>query len=86
MKVFLVSDTNIWHGDPRLIGVASSIEAGVQMAQEDKDAVTNVVNNDGHVIIEEITVDVADSEHRVFDTDFDENWEELTGKPRYEDD
>lgn len=85
MEVYLSYHTDIWHGNPRLIGVASSPEMAIEIAKEDKDAVADVKNNDGHVTVDEVAVDEKDSEHRIFDTELDEAWEQLTGEERYKD-
>ncbi len=82
--VFIAYSVTMHYGDPELIMVGSSIDVIVDTIKEEKeDLVKMVEKNEGHIIIDEVTVDEIDSDARRFDTGFDEAWEQLVGKDRY---
>jgi len=78
-KVFLIYHTDIlqtW-ASHRVIGIASNLEKAIEMVKKDEDAITDVKNNDGQIVVYEHTIDEIDSEIQVFYTGLDSDREKI---------
>lgn len=66
--VYVVTQTNIWHGDPEYVLTGSTLGKAINLIKTIPDLVKNVKNKDSHIIIDEVTLNEIDGERRVFDT------------------
>ena len=80
-KVYIAFSMTIRHGDPEVVGVGTTIEETINIAQE-PDLIAMVKNNEGHITVDEAIVG-TNERSRVFDTFFDEAWEQFTESKRY---
>lgn len=69
-KVYIVyhTDMHTSYSSFRTIGVASNYVKAVEMAQQDKDAVSDVNTENGHIVIYQHVLDVKDSDKQIFHT------------------
>lgn len=79
-NVFVVTQTNIWHGDPQYVLTGSTLNKAIKLIKKIPDIITNVKEKDAHIIIDEVTVNEIDGERRVFDTDNEDHRYTLINK------
>lgn len=83
-KVFLIYHTDTWQSwnSHRVVGIASTLPKAIALAKKDKDAVADVKEENGEIVIYEFEVDKLESERQVFATSNDDDREKITKKPR----
>jgi len=73
--VFIAFETNIWHADPTYVCVGSSIDECIKLIKKNnQDLIKNVITKQSHVIINKVTVNEYESDTRVLDTSYDDNF------------
>jgi hypothetical protein len=77
--VILIYHTDKWQSwsSHRVIGIATDIEEALKLARQDKDAMADVISNDGQITMFEFEVNKKDSESQIFYTGNDKNLEML---------
>ena len=82
--VFLVYHTDNWQSwsSHRVVGIGTTFNNAIKLAKQDKDAISDVKNNNGHVVIYEYQPNKIDSDKSIFCTSNDDDYKKLIGKEK----
>ena len=82
--IHIIYHTDVWQScnSYRTVGVASTLNKAIALAKKDKDAVSDVETEHGCIVINEVTLNLLDSEKQVFCTTEDNCRSKITKKPR----